>query len=525
MKYFAWFALPQSGLERRIFLLVQGSVFVASLLLGGLILGLTLDAFRDYLNEKNERILNNLAEALVVPVIQKNYSMVVDIIDGVAASGDLKCVGVMDPEGTIMVSTDSSQTRLRLPANTSAQHGYSEKKLEGLGKIAIWGNDAILWEGGFDMLLALGISLVVVMPLAGLVTRRICRSLADPIQRITGVAQTVAEGDLASAEKAIAAMPQAKMSLDPAKPAQPLDETCQLLEAIMTMTASLSSLLGRVQRSEGQLTLAASRIASASKQQEASVQAFGGSTAQITASVNQISATSQQLQNTMNSVSEVANTTAKQATDGRALLETRQKTMGQLLQATGSISGKLSVINQRAGDINLVVTTINKVADQTNLLSINASIEAEKAGEAGLGFQIVAREIRRLSDQTAEATQDIEQIVRDMQASVSSGVKEMDKFSQEVRHEAQEVGQITDQLGGIIQQVQALTTRFNEVNEGMRSQSVGAEQIKNAMLHLNDAARQTAESLHEFTLANENLNQAVGGLKEEVSRFKISAGT
>ena len=107
-------------------------------------------------------------------------------------------------------------------------------------------------------------------------------------------------------------------------------------------------------------------------------------------------------------------------------------------------------------NINLVVTTITKVADQTNLLSINAAIEAEKAGEYGLGFLVVAREIRRLADQTAVATLDIERMVKEMQYSVSAGVMEMDKFSEQVRQVVSEVGTIGGQLGQIITSVQGL---------------------------------------------------------------------
>ena len=113
--------------------------------------------------------------------------------------------------------------------------------------------------------------------------------------------------------------------------------------------------------------------------------------------------------------------------------------MRQLAESTGSIGSKLSVISERAANINLVVTTITKVADQTNLLSINAAIEAEKAGEYGLGFLVVAREIRRLADQTAVATLDIERMVKEMQYSVSAGVMEMDKFSEQVRQVVGEV--------------------------------------------------------------------------------------
>ena len=132
------------------------------------------------------------------------------------------------------------------------------------------------------------------------------------------------------------------------------------------------------------------------------------------------------------------------------------------------------MIREKADSINVVVTTITKVADQTNLLSINAAIEAEKAGEYGRGFLVVAREIRRLADQTAVATLDIETMVRQMQDAVSAGVMQMDKFADEVRSGVGQVTQDQPDDGEIIKEVQGLSGRFQLVNEGMQNQSVGA---------------------------------------------------
>jgi methyl-accepting chemotaxis protein WspA len=179
------------------------------------------------------------------------------------------------------------------------------------------------------------------------------------------------------------------------------------------------------------------------------------------------------------------------------------------------------VISERAANINLAVTTITKVADQTNLLSINAAIEAEKAGEYGLGFLVVAREIRRLADQTAVASLDIERMVKEMQYSVSAGVMEMDKFAEQVRGGVQEIGQVAEKLSEIIEAVQGISGRFGQVTEGMRAQSQGAEQIREAMVRLADGASRTATSLGDFNKATTHLREAVGGLKEEVSRFTI----
>lgn len=277
------------------------------------------------------------------------------------------------------------------------------------------------------------------------------------------------------------------------------------------------SLVSRLQRSSVALMSTATQIAATSREQQATVNGYSASTTEIAAAVKQISATSQELQSTLEQVSGVAANAAHLAENGRSGLDEMDGTMRQLSGATSSISSKLAVIREKANDINLVVTTITKVADQTNLLSVNAAIEAEKAGEYGLGFLVVAREIRRLADQSAVATLDIEQMVRHMQAAVSAGVMEMDKFTEQVRHGVEAVGTINLQLGQIIEQVQELNGRIESVNEGMRSQSQGAAQISDAMTQLTDGARQTAASLKEFNSATESLRDVVAGLREELS--------
>ncbi|MBK8286835.1 MAG: hypothetical protein IPK97_19310 [Ahniella sp.] len=197
------------------------------------------------------------------------------------------------------------------------------------------------------------------------------------------------------------------------------------------------------------------------------------------------------------------------------------QSMERLSSAGHTVAARLSAIRDEAAQITSVVTTISKVADQTNLLSINAAIEAEKAGEQGLGFLVLAREIRRLADQTAVATLDIEQMVKQMQGAVSAGVMEIDRFSEEVKSGIVSVGRINGQSSQIISQVRTLSDRFDAVNDGMRSQNVGTRQIGEAMTQLIDGARQTSTSLREFNSATESLRDAVTTLKQEITQFNV----
>ncbi|WP_259642973.1 methyl-accepting chemotaxis protein, partial [Pseudomonas syringae] len=206
---------------------------------------------------------------------------------------------------------------------------------------------------------------------------------------------------------------------------------------------------------------------------------------------------------------------------GQQGLARMEDTMHQVMGAANLVNAKLAILNEKAGNINQVVVTIVKVADQTNLLSLNAAIEAEKAGEYGRGFAVVATEVRRLADQTAVATYDIEQMVREIQSAVSAGVMGMDKFSEEVRRGMFEVTQVGEQLSQIIHQVQALAPRVLMVNEGMQAQATGAEQINQALVQLADASSQTVDSLRQASFAIDELSQVAVGLRGGVSRFKV----
>ena len=298
-------------------------------------------------------------------------------------------------------------------------------------------------------------------------------------------------------------------------------EVGQLAESFNAFVEKIAELVTAVRKSSVQLTSASNEMAATSLEQEGTINAFGSSTNQIAASVQQISATGAELIRTIDEVTGIAQESASLASTGRGNLETMDETMHQLQESSSSISGKLSVINEHAGDITNVVTTITKVADQTNLLSVNAAIEAEKAGEYGRGFLVVAQEIRRLADQTASASLEIEGSVQDMQTSVSAGVMEMDKFADHVRRSVTVVTEVAQQLGTIIAQVEDLTGRFGSVGDGMRSQAQGADQIHDAMSTLNENVQLTVTALSEVTSVAEELRNAANVLNAEISRFRL----
>jgi len=350
-----------------------------------------------------------------------------------------------------------------------------------------------------NVIFSLTIAVVIGVVLTALL---VARSISTPIRAAVAVARQVASGDL-----------RAEMGTTSA------DETGALLDAIHTMTTDLRALIGRIQMSTATLDATATVMQSTGAEQKQVIEDHGAATAEACAAVHQISTTSQELLRTMNEVNEMASNTGHRAEEGRANLAGMDSTMQQLAKSTALFGDKLTKIRESADRINLVIVTMAKVANQTNLLSINAAIEAEKAGEHGLGFMVVAREIAYLATQTAVASLDIERMVREMEGSVKAGVKEMGTFSTQVQGGVEEIRDISRKLGEIISAVQGITGRFEQVTVGMRAQSQGADQIRDAMGRLAEGTARTASALGDFNSATKHLRDAVDGLDNEVSRF------
>lgn len=348
------------------------------------------------------------------------------------------------------------------------------------------------------------VSLAVAILAAGLCGLLLMRAIMAPMQRIVEILGTMRDGDLSK-----------RLNLERK------DEFNAVETGFNDMMTELTALVSQAQRSSVQVTTSVTEIAATSKQQQATATETAATTTEIGATSREIAATSKDLVRTMTEVSTAADQASVAAGSGQQGLARMEETMHSVMGAADLVNAKLAILNEKAGNINQVVVTIVKVADQTNLLSLNAAIEAEKAGEYGRGFAVVATEVRRLADQTAVATYDIEQMVREIQSAVSAGVMGMDKFSEEVRRGMFEVQQVGEQLSQIIHQVQALAPRVLMVNEGMQAQATGAEQINHALVQLGDASSQTVESLRQASFAIDELSQVAVGLRSGVSRFKV----
>ena len=289
-----------------------------------------------------------------------------------------------------------------------------------------------------------------------------------------------------------------------------------VLVPIYQVTRRVNQMVATIQHSGVQVTSSAMQLSASGKELEAMATEQAAASAQVSASSREIASTVHGLKQQIEQVVERTREVSGMAAAGEQELASMAGNMGQLDRVTEAIADRLGTISDRANNIDQVVFAMTKVADQTNLLSLNAAIEAEKAGEYGAGFSVVAREIRRLADQSAIATLEIEALVKEMQAAVSVGVMEMDKFTHQVSEGTGKTARLSEQVASITRKVQSLLPPLSQVNEGMEAQSMSAGQIREAMEQLSLGTDQTMRSLQETNGALELLQETAYSLQASV---------
>lgn len=332
----------------------------------------------------------------------------------------------------------------------------------------------------------------------------IARGVSKPIEAAAAAAERLAAADL---------------SVDIRE--RGVGETRAMLGAMRRATNGLVTLLRRVRASGESLGAAAERIRDSAREQAEIAQQFGASSTEIAAAVREITATQQELNDAMQAVARSVREASAAAGEGRAALVGLSGEIGSLAAGADGIARNLESIRERADRIGSVVASMAKVANQTNLLSVNAAMEAERAGEAGAGFRAVAREIRRLSEQTADAALSIEAIVNEMQRAVATGVEEMSRYAGSVQGGVQKAQAIGVELGTVIGGVERLGGEVDLVARGMEAQALGVTQVSQAIATLTEGASRTAAVAAGASATGDELGARAEGFRREVEAFRL----
>lgn len=367
-------------------------------------------------------------------------------------------------------------------------------------------NNLTFWSLGVSLILVLIIVFFAII---------FTRTLVKPINHIKDLAIMMADGNIAEVNVQLKEIEHDESKID-------YHNEIQTLEfSFSKMISNLSKLIYQVHKSGIEVSSSTAQISASARELEAAVAENAASTKEVSATSKVIADSSEKLAQRAEGISDEISGTVELARGGQNNLQMMNNAMTSIVRAAGSISTNLNNINKKANDISGIIKTIDKISDNTTLLSLNAAIQAEKAGDQGKGFSVIARKINELADQTNIATKDIEFMVKQMQSSVAAGVMEMDKFGKEVQKNSDDIFNFGNHLAEIINRIGGVLPIIVDLKENMHYQANDANQISEAIEQLDTASRQTKEALQEFNKVAEKLNQSAQGLHTEVSVFKV----
>lgn len=301
------------------------------------------------------------------------------------------------------------------------------------------------------------------------------------------------------------------------------DEAGRLLRAVSKMASRLRSFVLHIKFASMNVSESSEEIKYASEHYSNSLRETTGQIEGISDSLKQLGENSRILCDLADELSENTFDGAQKANDGKRKISEMESALGVFSRSTSNVGRRLAIINERVENIASAVATIAKVSEETNLLSLNASIEAEKAGSAGVGFAVVAREIGRLSEQSASAVEDIQTIVKDMQNAVESGVSEMDKFAEEIRTGGADVARLILDIDELTSKMQSIAPQVERLSGAMQSQRFDISKLSDAISDVGDSMRQTALFLREAENGSVQLNEASSRLSSEISDFDVES--
>jgi len=350
------------------------------------------------------------------------------------------------------------------------------------------------------------IAAVIAFALGVLCSLIITQAIVGPLQRVVGIARKVADGDLTTDIES-----------------DRRDELGQLMQAMQAMTLSLRDLIGKLGSGITQLATAAEELSAVTEETSAGVTGQRMETEQVATAMNQMAATVLDVARNAENAASSATEAEDQTREGGRIV---QQAISRIEQLAKTVEASAEAIGRLKGDsanIGTVLDVIKSIAEQTNLLALNAAIEAARAGEAGRGFAVVADEVRALARRTQESTQQIEQLVAALQNGAEGAVGVMAQS----RGMAGETVEAARHAGTALTRIDEAVSRIQQMNQQIATaseqQSSVAEEINRSISSIRDIAEQSAAATEETSAASIDLARLGSELQEQVNRFRISA--
>ena len=332
----------------------------------------------------------------------------------------------------------------------------------------------------------------------------IYRSIAGPLAQVIATMSLVAAGDLTAHSSINSRDEMGQLSAE-------INEMVEKLRATISQISGTST---QVAAASDALHSTADRIATGSEE----VAAQAGT---VATAGEEMSATSGDIAQNCQLAAEGAQRASQAASDGAAVVEKTVTVMGQIAEKVQESAKTVESLGARSDQIGNIIGTIEDIADQTNLLALNAAIEAARAGEQGRGFAVVADEVRALAERTTRATKEIGEMIKAIQRETKGAVAAMEQGVHQVEAGTEEAAKSGQALQDILAQVNDVAMQVNQIATAAEEQTATTSEISNNMMQITEVVQQTSQGAHESATAAAQLNGNAEELQRLVRQFKL----
>jgi methyl-accepting chemotaxis protein len=374
----------------------------------------------------------------------------------------------------------------------------------------------------------------------------ISRAIANPIKAIARVADDVSVGDiqheihfeskdeigvlaesfrrLIDYMKSLAGAAERIAANDLTVTVEAKSEKDVLGNAFKTMTANLTTMIRQLTDNSTQLVSAATEIASTSEQMARGSQEQTGQTSQVSSAVEEMTATIVESSKNAGEAAGQAKEAANAARAGNQVVTQTIEGMNRIAQVVQESAKTVQELAKSSDKIGEIIGVIDDIADQTNLLALNAAIEAARAGEQGRGFAVVADEVRKLAERTGKATKEITDMIKGIQNDTKGAVAGMEQGINEVQQGRELADKAGESLTAIATYSQKVMDMIQQIATAAEEQSAASEQIARSVEGIARVTKENAAGVEQSAAAAEELNRQAEGMRGMVAQFRLSGG-